>query len=136
MPSDLEHQIEVFVTHYNHRLYHESLNNVAPSDVCFGRGKAILQRRARIKRKAAKAPHTVANQMTDKHPELGRGQDDQRIYRAARLRGLIDTVHRTAAKSARRKLGSVSAIISRIGCVGSASRHGQNVHRKSGLSRL
>ena len=50
-PGDLEAQIEAFVDHYNHQRYHESLNNVTPSDVYFGRDKAILQQRERIKRK-------------------------------------------------------------------------------------
>nr|WP_083902927.1 transposase [Octadecabacter antarcticus] len=34
---------------------HESLNNVTPSDVYFGRDKAILQQRERIKRKTLEA---------------------------------------------------------------------------------
>ncbi|MDB4122612.1 transposase, partial [Octadecabacter sp.] len=51
LPGDLEAQIEAFVDHYNHQRYHESLNNVTPSDVYFGRDKAILQQRERIKRK-------------------------------------------------------------------------------------
>ena len=34
--SDLEHQIEAFIEHYNHRRYHESLNNVTPADAYFG----------------------------------------------------------------------------------------------------
>ena len=50
LPGDLEAQIEAFVDHYNHQRYHESLNNVTPSDVYFGRDKAILQQRERIKR--------------------------------------------------------------------------------------
>ena len=49
--SHLEAQIEAFVDHYNHQRYHESLSNVIPADVYFGRNKAILQQRERIKRK-------------------------------------------------------------------------------------
>jgi transposase-like protein len=51
LPGDLKHQIEAFVDHYNHQRYHESLNNVTPSDVYFGRAQAILNKRERIKRK-------------------------------------------------------------------------------------
>jgi len=51
LPGDLEAQIEAFVDHYNHQRYHESLNNVTPSDVYFGRAQAILNERERIKRK-------------------------------------------------------------------------------------
>ena len=49
LPGDLEAQIEAFVGHYNHRRYHESLNNLTPADVYSGRGQAILQRRENIK---------------------------------------------------------------------------------------
>ena len=55
LPGDLEAQIEAFVDHYNHQRYHESLNNVTPSDVYFGRDKAILKQRERIKRKTLEA---------------------------------------------------------------------------------
>jgi hypothetical protein len=51
LPGDLEAQIEAFVDHYNHQRYHESNNNVTPADVYFGRDKAILKQRERIKRK-------------------------------------------------------------------------------------
>ena len=51
LPGDLEAQIEAFVEHYNHQRYHESLNNVTPADVYFGRAKAIIKQRERIKRK-------------------------------------------------------------------------------------
>lgn len=50
-PADLEAQIESFVDHYNHQRYHESINNLTPADVYFGRGQAILKKRERIKRK-------------------------------------------------------------------------------------
>jgi len=51
LPGDLKAQIEAFVDHYNHQRYHESLNNVTPSDVYFGRAQAILNKRGRIKSK-------------------------------------------------------------------------------------
>jgi transposase InsO family protein len=51
LPGDLEAHIEAFVDHYNHQRYHESLNNVTPADVYFGRSQAILRQRERIKRK-------------------------------------------------------------------------------------
>ncbi|WP_240932083.1 IS3 family transposase, partial [Parasedimentitalea denitrificans] len=55
LPGDLEGQIEAFVDHYNHQRYHESLNNVTPADVYFGRDKAILEQRERIKQKTLEA---------------------------------------------------------------------------------
>jgi transposase InsO family protein len=50
LPGDLEAQIEAFVVHYNHQRYHESLDNLTPADVYFGRGETILRERERIKR--------------------------------------------------------------------------------------
>nr|WP_284370113.1 IS3 family transposase [Sulfitobacter pacificus] len=55
LPGDLEAQIEAFVDHYNHQRYHESINNVTPADVYFGRNKAILKQRERIKQKTLEA---------------------------------------------------------------------------------
>ena len=51
LSDDLETQLGAFVEHYNHRRYHESLNNLTPADVYFGRGQTILLERQRIKRK-------------------------------------------------------------------------------------
>ncbi len=51
LPGDLEAQIEAFVAYYNHQRYHESLNNLTPADVYFGRGQTIMLERERIKRK-------------------------------------------------------------------------------------
>jgi putative transposase len=44
----------VFVDYYNHQRCHESINNLTPADVYFGRGQAILNQRERIKRKTMK----------------------------------------------------------------------------------
>lgn len=50
LPGDLERQIGAFVEYYNNQRYHESLNNVTPADVYFGRDKAILREREKIKK--------------------------------------------------------------------------------------
>ena len=50
LPGNLEQQIGVFVDYYNNKRYHESLSNVTPADVYFGRGKDILIAREKIKR--------------------------------------------------------------------------------------
>ena len=55
LPGDLERQVAAFVAHYNHARYHESLDNLTPADVYFGRAEAILLERERIKRQ------TIAN---------------------------------------------------------------------------
>jgi putative transposase len=51
LPGDLEQAVTDFVEHYNHRRYHEALDNLTPADVYFGRGQAILERRKEIKRR-------------------------------------------------------------------------------------
>jgi putative transposase len=52
--EDLEAQIAAFVEHYNHSRYHESIGNLTPADVYFGRGHTILLERERIKRDTIK----------------------------------------------------------------------------------
>jgi len=49
-PTDLERQIGIFVERYNNARLHESLQNLTPADVYFGRGQKILDRRAERKR--------------------------------------------------------------------------------------
>ena len=50
-PSELEKHIGEFIEHYNNHRYHESLNNLTPADVYFGRGDKIINLRERIKNK-------------------------------------------------------------------------------------
>jgi transposase InsO family protein len=55
LPGALEQAVSDFVAHYNHLRYHESIANLTPADVYFGRGQTILLERERIKRDTIKA---------------------------------------------------------------------------------
>ena len=57
----LEAEVGAFVEHYNHARYHESLHNLTPADVYFGRDQTILHKRERIKRQ------TIANRRLQHH---------------------------------------------------------------------
>ena len=63
LPGDLEAQVRAFVEHYNHQRYHESLSNLTPADVYFGRGEAVLRERDRIKRQ------TIAGRRLQHHAQ-------------------------------------------------------------------
>nr|AOE12596.1 chromosome (plasmid) partitioning protein ParB [uncultured bacterium]CCF99939.1 ISCc3, transposase OrfB [uncultured Flavobacteriia bacterium] len=54
LPGDLINRLEEFVDYYNNRRYHESINNLTPADVYYGRGETILQQREIIKQKTMK----------------------------------------------------------------------------------
>ena len=59
LPDDFAERLDVvggrkasvgaFVERYNNRRYHESLANLTPADVYFGRDRAIIDRRRNIK---------------------------------------------------------------------------------------
>ncbi len=49
LPGHLEHEIGEFIRYCSHERYHESLNNLTPADVYFGRGQAILEKRRKLK---------------------------------------------------------------------------------------
>ena len=63
LPGDLEAQVEAFVDHYNHRHCHESLRNLTPADVYFGRGQTILLDRERIKRQTIQQRRLIHQQL-------------------------------------------------------------------------
>jgi putative transposase len=50
LPSQLQTEIVSFVNYYNHQRYHESLGNLTPADVYFGRAKEVLTKRDQIKK--------------------------------------------------------------------------------------
>jgi len=49
LPGELKIALQQFVDYYNHDRYHESLKNLTPADVFYGRGQEILDQREKIK---------------------------------------------------------------------------------------
>jgi putative transposase len=49
LPNELITALQQFVDYYNHERYHESLKNLTPADVYYGRGQAILDQREKTK---------------------------------------------------------------------------------------
>ena len=54
LPGDLTHRLNEFVDYYNNHRYHESIQNLTPADVYFGRDNSILKQREITKQKTMK----------------------------------------------------------------------------------
>ena len=50
-PEQLRKNIAAFIDYYNNRRYHESLDNLTPADVYYGRAEQIIRKRKEVKRK-------------------------------------------------------------------------------------
>lgn len=53
-PQELVKAIEQYVHFYNNKRYHESLDNLTPADIYYGRGQRILKIRQQIKAQTIK----------------------------------------------------------------------------------
>lgn len=67
-PEELEYALADFVDYYNNHRYHESLNNLTPADVFYGKAEEKLKERALIKRKTMRSRRT--NYYIEKHMEI------------------------------------------------------------------
>ncbi|HZH64832.1 MAG TPA: IS3 family transposase, partial [Flavisolibacter sp.] len=51
-PQELNAALETFVHYYNYHRYRESINNVTPADVYYGKREQSLKRREKIKQQS------------------------------------------------------------------------------------
>ncbi len=63
--EDLEKDIRAWVDYYNNERYHESLNNLTPADIYFGRAEQRLRERADIKRKTMEERRRIYQQQKE-----------------------------------------------------------------------
>lgn len=61
-PDELRNRLAEFVNFYNNHRYHESLGNVTPADVYFGRQKQVLNRRKEVKIETIKERRKINQQ--------------------------------------------------------------------------
>ncbi len=71
LPGELEREIERFVEYYNNHRYHESLENLTPADVYFGRNRERLTVREMIKRETMKLRRVY---------NLGKGESKKQLH--------------------------------------------------------
>ena len=62
LPGAIEQAVEAFVEYYDHRRYHESIYNLTPADVYFGRDQTILRQRRKIKDQTMKQRRLINQQ--------------------------------------------------------------------------
>ena len=94
LPGDLEAQIDAFVAYYNHRRYHESIDNLTPADVYFGRGQTILLERERIKRKTIQNRRLLHH---NKQRNINHDAPDSLLVQAASCLKISDDGHRSGS---------------------------------------
>jgi len=72
LPGELEREIERFVEYSNNRQYHESLDNLTPADIYFGRKQDRLSVREMIKRETLrmKRAYNLGKKDFKKHLQL------------------------------------------------------------------
>lgn len=51
LPWELENEIQRFIYYYNNERYHESINNLIPRDVFYGKDREVITRRDKIKKR-------------------------------------------------------------------------------------
>lgn len=51
LPWELENEIQRFIDYYNNERYHESINNLIPKDVFYGKDREVITRRDKIKKR-------------------------------------------------------------------------------------
>ena len=70
LPGQLEQEIGRFVSYYNHRRVHESLQNLTPADVYYGRGRDILTARENLKRQTLRRRRRYNRALPEREEEL------------------------------------------------------------------
>jgi len=63
-PDQLRTALESFVHYYNNERYHESLENMTPADVYFGRTNQIKSYRHHIKMKTLKERRKISRELS------------------------------------------------------------------------